>query len=278
MKGFIDFIAAFFILFLVLVSVFSGFIVGQGVYGDNSSKIYLYTPYEIDKSAFLSPPSKKHILGTDDVGRDILARLIKGTTNSFFVSFVATLISLLFGVCLGGLSGYMGGWFDFIFSRFFELFYALPIIFVLILFSPIIEGNLFVFALILGLIGWLFVARLVRAEVIKLKETPFLFYAKSNGATFFYLFKKHFFPHILPPLLPIAIFGFSGMLVAESSLSFLGLGVRPPEPSWGQMIYDGFAYLGIAPWIYVPPSVLLFLTVLSLDVLGEHFKKRYSRF
>ncbi len=278
MRKVIEFVAAFYILFLVIISIFSGILVGSGVYTDNSYRIYSYTPYEIDKSSFLSPPTKKHIMGTDDVGRDILARLIKGTSNSFFISFVATVISLLFGAFLGGLSGYLGGWFDFVFSRVFELFYSLPIMFVLILFSPIMGDNLFLFAVVLGLLGWLFIARLVRAEVKKLKDTPFLEYAKSNGANYYYLFKRHFFPYILPPLLPIAIFGFSGMLVAEASLSFLGLGVRPPEPSWGQMIYDGFTYLGIAPWIYVPPSVLLFLTVLSLDILGEHFKKIYSRF
>ncbi len=278
MKKVFEYFALFYLLFLVFVSLFSGLLVGRGVYADNSHRLFKYTPYQIDKSSFLSPPSTKHLLGTDGVGRDILARLIKGTSNSFFISFIATVVSLLLGSFLGGLSGYLGGWFDFAFSRIFELFYALPMMFILILVSPIVGANLLLFAIVLGLLGWLFVARLVRGEVLKLKNTPFLEYAEVNGANYYYLFKKHFFPYILPPLLPIAVFGFSGMLVAESSLSFLGLGVRPPEPSWGQMIYDGFTYLDIAPWIYVPPSILLFLTVLSLDIIGERFKKIYSRF
>lgn len=278
MKKAIEYLAALYIFALVIISVLSGVIVGKGVYADNSIRFYKYTPYQIDKTSFLSAPSPKHILGTDDVGRDILARLIKGTANSFFISFVATVVSLLFGAFLGGLSGYLGGWFDFVFSRVFELFYSLPMMFILILFSPIIGKNLFILAVVLGLLGWLFIARLVRAEVIKLKNTPFLEYAKANGASYRYLFRRHFFPYILPPLLPIAIFGFSGMLIAESSLSFLGLGVKPPEPSWGQMIYDGFSYLGIAPWIYIPPSILLFFTVLSLDIIGEHLKTKFSRF
>ncbi len=269
--------AVFYLLALLLIAMFSGLLVGKGVYS-KGFRLYKYTPYEIDKEAFLSPPSKKHILGTDGIGRDVFARLIKGTSNSFLVSFVATVISLIIGTMLGGISGYAGGIFDFIFNRIFEIFYSLPLIFVLILFAPLIGGNLLLLGLMLGAFGWLFIARLVRSEVIKLKKNPFLDFARSNGASFIYLFKKHFFPHILPTLLPIAIFGFSGMLVVESSLSFLGLGVRLPEPSWGQMIYDGFTYLGVAPWIYIPPSVLLFLTILSLDIMGEHFKKRFSRF
>ncbi|BBB32260.1 peptide/nickel transport system permease protein [Thermotomaculum hydrothermale] len=259
MKRVIELFAAFFLSFLVLIAVFSGYIVGSGVYEDNGNKIYKYTPYQIDKTSFLSSPNKNHWLGTDEVGRDVLARLIKGTSNSFLISFIATIVSLIFGALLGGLSGYLGGWFDFIFSRVFELFYSLPVMFILILLSPIIGENLFLLAVVLGLLGWLFIARLVRAEVIKLKNTPFLEYAKANGAGYLYLFKNHFFPYILPPLLPIAIFGFSGMLVAESSLSFLGLGVKPPEPSWGQMIYDGFAYLGVAPWYIFLPQFCCFL-------------------
>jgi len=272
------YLAFFYIVFLIFISLFSGIIAGSGVFKKSRGKLYSYSAYQIDKNAFLSPPSKKHILGTDGLGRDVFARLVKGTYNSFLVSFIATIVSLLLGCFLGGISGYLGGWADFIFSRIFELFYSIPMLFVLILLSPIIGSNIFLFALVLGLIGWLFIARLVRGEVIKLKEKQFIQFAKVNGASFQYLFKKHFFPHILPPLLPIAIFGFSGMLVAESSLSFLGMGIKPPEPSWGRMILDGFSYLGIAPWIYVPPSLLLFFTVLSLDIIGEYYKKKFSRF
>ncbi len=270
--------AFFYLLFLMLISLFSGILAGNGVFDGKKLALYPYSAYDIDKTAFLSPPSKKHILGTDGLGRDILARLIKGTYNSFLVSFIATAVSLFIGCFLGGISGYLGGWPDFIFSRIFELFYSVPMLFVLILLSPIIGNNIVLFALVLGFIGWLFTARLVRGEVIKLKENQFVEYAKANGASFFHLFKNHFFPHIFPVMLPIAIFGFSGMLIAESSLSFLGMGIKAPEPSWGKMILDGFSYLGIAPWTYIPPSLLLFFTVLSLDIIGEYYKKKFSRF
>lgn len=278
MKKISNCFAVFFILLMLFISLFSDVIVGKDVFLKRSKKIYMYSPYQIDRDAFLKPPSKKHILGTDSVGRDIFARLVKGISNSFLISFVATLISLIIGMFAGGIAGYLGGVIDFVFSRFFELFYSIPLLFMLILLSPLIGDNLFLFGIVLGFFGWLFVARLVRGEVIKLKGMPFLEFARANGAGFIHVFKRHFFPHLLPPVLPITIFGFSGMLVAESSLSFLGLGVKPPEPSLGSLISQGLNYHDVAPWIYIPPSIVLFLTVLSLDIIGEYLKKRYSRF
>ncbi len=271
-------VAIIYLAFLFALSLSSGILVGTDWYKIKQLKVYKYTPYEIDKHAFLSPPSLTHILGTDAIGRDIAARLIKGTANSFLISFVATVVSLILGLFFGGLAGYLGGVFDFVFSRVFELFYSLPILFTLILFSMLIGESLIMLGIVLGFLGWLFIARLFRSEVIKLKSSDFVRYARANGGGFLYLFRKHFFPHAFPSIMTVAIFSFSGMLVAESSLSFLGLGVKPPEPSWGEMIYEGMSFLGVAPWIYVPPSVMLFFTILSLDVLGRAIKRQISRF
>ena len=231
------------------------------------------SPFRIQSDASLKPPSWAHWLGTDILGRDILARMLLGGQVSFLIGFLATLISLLIGIPSGAVAGFAGGWKDRVFNRFVELFYAIPMLLLLILVSGTYELTSVTLAILLGVFGWIVPARYMRGEVLKLKEMNYVQYAVATGASRWHIIRTHLVPNGIGPVMVSASFNMANLILIEATLSFLGLGVRPPFPSWGRMVYEGLGFLNVAPWIYVPPMVMLFLSIFSYDILGQDLKR-----
>ena len=244
----------------------------SGSRDDSSSRPW--SPFLVNGKASLQSPSFRHWLGTDILGRDILARLIFGARVSFWIGILATIVSLLLGIPLGALSGLVGGRVDTLFNRITELFYAIPMLLLLILVSGIFEFDVWVLAILLGVFGWIIPARYMRGEVIKLKEMNYVAYARVTGASTWHIMKTHLIPNGIGPVLVSASFNMANLILVEATLSFLGLGVRPPMPSWGGMIYDGLSFLQVAPWLIYPPMIMLFLSIFSYDVIGQDLKRR----
>jgi oligopeptide transport system permease protein len=249
-----------------------------------------YRPDQVDFTAITQPPSAQHWLGTDQLGRDVLSRLIHGTRVSMAVAFVAQAIILMIGVPVGLVSGYVGGRVDLIVQRVVDVLYAFPSLLFVIIVMTFVQANLrtasgpFGGVLVqmnqatggllgvfvaLGLIFWLTVARLVRAEVLKVKTHEYIDGARSLGASDFAIVRRHVLPNILPPIIVATTLGLPSAIMIEAGLSFLGLGVAPPTPSWGLMISDAIPSLRGAPHMIVAPGIALSLTLLAFNFLGD---------
>ena len=215
------------------------------------------------------PPSWDHLLGTDDLGRDILLRCIYGGRISLLVGFVAVTISIIMGVFVGVISGYIGGVFDEIIMRFIDMLMALPTLFLILIIQVILEPDIINVMVVIGVTSWMGVARIVRAEVLSLKQREFILAARARGIKEFKILFKHLLPHSLNPVIVAAMLGMGGAILTESVLSFLGLGVQPPHASWGNMLENSLGYLRDAPWMALIPGILITLTVLSLNFLGD---------
>lgn len=222
-----------------------------------------------DQDMILMPPSMEHPLGTDQLGRDMLARLIYGSRLSLLVAVVTALIAFVIGVLFGSLAGMFEGRIDFIITRVIDIIYSLPDLLILtiigLLFSRSTTGILFA----IGLISWMDIARLVRAEILKLKNQDFILSTKAIGLTDFQVFLKHLFPNILSIILVSITFVMPRAIIAESTLSFLGLGLSPPRCSWGTLASDGWQFLNTHTNLILFPSILIMLTVLSLNIIGD---------
>ncbi len=228
-----------------------------------------YSPTAIDTSAILLPPSPNHWLGTDALGRDLLSRMLYGGRVSLWVGFVAVGIATAIGLTLGLIAGYFGRLADEIIMRGVDIMLCFPSFFLILAVIAFLEPNLLNIMIIIGLTGWMGVARLVRAETLTLKERDFVLAAKVAGAGPMRIITRHILPNALAPVLVSATLGVAGAILVESSLSFLGLGVQPPDPSWGNMLTDGKEVLGIAPWLSVFPGLAILITVLGYNLLGE---------
>lgn len=214
-------------------------------------------------------PSSEHLLGTDRAGRDVLSRLIFGARVSLAVGFGSQLLSLVFGVMFGMMAGYFGGWIDAVVSRVIEVLQAFPSLLLLIVLSVTIGPGLVTAYIALGIVGWSGVARLVRGETLKLKHSDYVEGARALGSRSPRLLLKHIFPAVLPSLIVIYSIGVGGAIIGEATLSFLGLGVQPPTPSWGQMIADGQSYLTTAWWMSVFPGLAIAIVVISFNFMGD---------
>ena len=253
----------------------------------------LITPYDYAKGNLLHAtegPSAKYLLGTDGQGRDILSRLIFGARVSLSVAFAAQIVILLVGVPSGLLAGYVGGWLDLVVMRFVDSIYALPNLLLAILIMSMLRTNISATASVAptlltyldtltgGLVGifivlvltrWLTVARLVRGQVLSVKERDFIEAARSTGVPPWRLVIGHILPHVFAPVIVAATFGMPGAIMLEAGLSFLGIGVNPPTPSWGLMISDGLANLQSHPHMLTPPALVLAMTLLAFTFLGD---------
>lgn len=222
-----------------------------------------------DQDMILQSPSIEHPLGTDQLGRDMLARLIYGSRLSLLVAVVTALIAFVIGVLFGSLAGMFEGKVDFIITRAIDIIYSLPDLLILtiigLLFSRSTTGILFA----IGLISWMDIARLVRAEILKLKNQDFILSTKAIGLSDFQIFLKHLFPNILSIILVSITFIMPRAIIAESTLSFLGLGLSPPRCSWGTLASDGWQFLNTHTNLILYPSILIMLTVLSLNIIGD---------
>ncbi len=244
------------ILSLFIIAVFAPFIAP-------------YSPTAIDVDNVLSPPSMKHPFGTDELGRDVLSRMIYGSRVSLSVGFVAVGIAVLIGVLIGAIAGYYGGRVDSILMRFVDIMLTFPTIFLILAVMVIVEQSIWTIMVVIGLTGWMDVARLVRAEFLSLKEREFVQAARAIGMGNIRIIFRHILPNALAPVFVAAVFGIAGAILTESALSFLGFGIRPPEPSWGNILTSGKDNIEVAWWLSVFPGLAIFVTTLSYNILGE---------
>ena len=234
-----------------------------------------HDPVEQDIARRLLPPtwlagsSPEHVLGTDQLGRDILARIIYGSRISLLIGLVSVALSLPIGVSVGLLAGYFGGRLDDIIMRLADVQLAFPFILLAITIAGVLGPSPRNVVLILAVGGWVVYARLTRAQVLSLREKEFVEAARSLGLGHGRILFRHVLPNILTPIIVVGTFSVAQMILLESSLSFLGLGVQPPTPSWGGMLNDGRAYITIAWWLMTFPGAAIMLTVLGINFLGD---------
>jgi peptide/nickel transport system permease protein len=215
-----------------------------------------------------------HPLGTDKLGRDVLSRTLYGGRVSLLVGVTTVAISLSLGLAIGSLSGYMGGWTDQLLMRLVDILLAFPGILLAIAFTAVLGPGLDHVIVALCLIGWTGYARLVRGEILALKEKEFVQAARALGGSPARIVRFHLLPNLLPPLLIQATFGMASAIIAEGSLSFLGLGVEPPTASWGAMLNDGRQFLLVAPHLTTYPGLAIVMTVLGLNLVGDALQDR----
>ena len=230
-----------------------------------------YGPNEINLApeSRLQPPSLKHLLGTDDLGRDVFSRMAYGARISLSVGFVAVGLSLIIGVSLGAVAGYFGGWIDNFIMRIVEIFMCFPRIFLILMLIAFLGPNILIVMAVIGLTGWTGLARLVRAEFLSLKEREYVLAAKALGAGNRRIIFRHILPNAMSPVYVSAVLGVGGAILIESSLSFLGLGVQIPTASWGNILTTGMHYIESAWWLMLFPGLAILITVLSYNLVGE---------
>lgn len=228
-----------------------------------------YNPDDIDRKYILVPPDFHHPLGTDDLGRDVLSRMIWGGRISLAVGFVAVGIATLIGIFFGAIAGYYGGWAERIIMRFIDIMLTIPTFFLILAVIAFIEPSIWNIMIVIGLTSWMGVARLVRAEFLSVKEREYVLAAKALGASDFRIISRHIMINSMAPVLVSAVLGIAGAVLVESALSFLGIGVQPPIPSWGNILTLGKDNIEIAWWLSVFPGLAILITVLGYNLLGE---------
>ena len=217
-------------------------------------------------------PSMKHWFGTDQFGRDVSARVLYGGRISLYVALSVVLLSLIIGSCYGAVSGYFGGILDHILMRFVDLFLSFPIVFLAVTCMALFGSRILLLIVVLALTGWMDIARLIRAEVHSLKQRPFILKARSTGIKTSRIIGNHLIPNVLVTLIAVAVIRMADIILIESALSFIGLGVQAPTASWGSMINDGRFVLSSAWWISLFPGLGIVLTTISLNLIGNGMK------
>jgi len=231
--------------------------------------IATHNPDLIDTGNILAAPGAGHLLGTDELGRDVFSRMLYSTRISLLVGFVAVGIATVIGVFIGAIAGYYGGWVDSVLMRFVDIMLCFPTIFLILAVIAILEPSIWNIMIIIGITGWMGVARLVRAEFLTLKERDFVLASRAVGARDLRVIFRHILPNAMSPVFVSAVLGVGGAILIESSLSFLGLGVQPPTPSWGNMLTSGKDNIEIAWWLSLFPGLAILITVLGYNLLGE---------
>jgi peptide/nickel transport system permease protein len=232
----------------------------------------LISPYGRDQQHLeniLAPPSAQHLFGTDKLGRDLFTRVLHGGRISLFVGFLAMLIAISVGVVLGALSGYFGGAADAAVMRFVDLMLSIPIFFLLLFMTLIFDRNLVLLCVLIGFTGWMYIARLVRSLFISLREKDFVEAARAIGAGRFKIIFLHILPNCMAPIIVAATLGIAQAILIETSLSYLEFGVQPPTPSWGNLLKHAVLSFRDCPWIAIIPGIMIFITVLSLNFIGD---------
>lgn len=250
------FLGASIVLFFIIVAIFAPFI---ATYDPSATNL---------KGTFL-PPSSKHFFGTDDIGRDVFSRVVYGSRVSLFVGFIAVGISLIIGVILGLASGYYGGKVDSIIMRFTDIMLSFPSFFLILAVIAFLKPSIINVMIVIGFTGWMGVARLVRAEVMSVKNREYITAAILQGLSHKRIMFKHILPNVLSPVFVTATLSIAGAILLESSLSFLGLGVQPPTPSWGNILTDGQKNIINAWWLSLFPGLAIVFTALGYNLLGE---------
>ncbi len=255
-KNLILYLGLIIVIFFIFLAIFAPFITS-------------YEPDEINMTEIFLPPSEKHLFGTDELGRDVFTRVVYGSRISLFVGIVAVGISIIIGVILGLISGYFGGIIDSIIMRFTDVMLCFPSFFLILAVIAFLNPSIINVMVIIGLTGWMGVARLVRAETMSVKTREYVIAAKLSGLNHSKILFKHIMPNVLAPVFVTATLGMAGAILTESSLSFLGLGVQPPTASWGNILTAGKDNIMFAWWLSLFPGVAILVTALGYNMLGE---------
>lgn len=228
-----------------------------------------YDPNQIDPINRLLRPSLTHLFGTDDVGRDYFTRSLYGGRISLMVGFMAMIISTFVGTIIGAISGYFGGKIDDFIMRSIDILMCIPTFFLILVINSYLGASVKNLILIIGFLGWMSIARIVRGETLSVKEREYVLYAKASGQSSFKIITKHIIPSILPTIIVSVTINIATAILLESSLSFLGVGVTQPNASWGSMLKDAQSYLMDAPYLAFFPGMFILLTVLSFNLIGD---------
>ncbi len=233
--------------------------------------IATHNPYEMNLSPNerLQPPSKEHWLGTDDLGRDLFSRLVHGARISLFVGFIAVAIALIIGITLGVLAGYYGRWVDNLIMRIVEIMMCFPRLYLILMILAFLGPSIVYVMIVIGFTGWTGLTRLVRAQFLSLREREFVVAAKALGVSDMRIAFRHILPNAFTPILVSVTLSLGGAILLESGLSFLGLGVQIPTPSWGNIISTGRFYIDSAWWLTLFPGLAILITVLSFYLVGD---------
>lgn len=234
-----------------------------------------YDPAQIDRDKLLVPPSGKHLMGTDSLGRDLFSRIVFGARISLSIGIIAVGIATLTGIILGSIAGFYGRWVDSLLMRFVDLMLCFPTFFLILAVVAILEPSIYNIMVIIGLTSWMGTARLIRAEILSLKEREFIQAARAIGASNFRIILRHLIPNAVGPVMVSAILGIAGAILIESALSFLGLGVQPPTPSWGNILIEAKSTLGIAWWLTLYPGLFILITILGFNLVAEGLRRRF---
>ena len=248
---------------LAIVAIFAPFIAPQD-------------PKEVNLEDALLAPSYEHIFGTDYLGRDVFSRMIYGSRISLSIGFIAVGISVLIGIIIGSIAGYYGGRADIVLMRFVDMMLCFPSFFLILAVIAVLEPNIINIMIVIGITSWMGVARLIRAEILSLKEREFILAARAIGASDLRIITGHLIPNAIAPVLVSAVLGVAAAVLIESSLSFLGLGVQPPTPSWGNILMEGKSSLGICWWLMLFPGLAILITVLGYNLLGEGLREHFN--
>jgi peptide/nickel transport system permease protein len=228
-----------------------------------------YDPGKTDVSLKLKPPSSQHYLGTDQLGRDVFSRMLYGSRISLSVGFVAVGISILIGILVGAMAGYKGGWVDSLLMRFVDIMLSFPSFFLILTVVAILRPNIYNVMIVIGITSWEGTARFVRAEFLSLRERDYVQAARALGVKDRRIIFRHILPNALAPVFVTASLGVASAILIEAGLSFLGFGVQPPAPSWGNILTEGRTYIFDAWWLTVFPGLAILITVLSFNLFGE---------
>jgi ABC-type dipeptide/oligopeptide/nickel transport system permease subunit len=228
------------------------------------------------KDAYLTPPGGKYLLGTDSQGRDVLSRVLYGARISLAVGLISQFVAVILGVTLGLVSGFYGRWVDALVMRLADVTLAFPTLLLLIAVAAAVEPTLLVVFLIIGAVGWAGMARLVRGQVLILRNSEYVVAARALGARDRSIILKHLLPNVRAQVIVAATLGMAGAIMAEAALSFIGLGAQPPTPSWGSMVAEGRDLLRVAPWVSFAPGVAIGIAVLGFNLLGDAIREGWD--
>jgi peptide/nickel transport system permease protein len=226
-------------------------------------------PTEQALERMLEPPGRAHLLGTDDLGRDVFARMLQGSFVSLSIGFVAVSIELAIGVLLGGLAGFYGGRVDTLIMRFTDVMLCFPTFFLILTVVALLPPSIWNVMIVIGVTSWMGTCRFVRAELMSLREQDFVRAAKALGLSDARIIFRHMVPNAIAPVLVSATIAVASAILTESALSYLGFGVQPPNASWGNILADGRVFLFDAPWLFAIPGVAILVVVLAFNLVGE---------
>ena len=235
-----------------------------------------YDPAEIRVDAKFVPPCREHLMGTDNLGRDCMSRMLYGARISLSVGFVAVGISVFVGIIVGSVAGYYGKTVDMLLMRFVDVMICFPTFFLILTVVALISPSIIAVMVVIGLTGWMRIARLVRAEFLSLKEREFVIAARALGLNDRRIIFRHILPNALAPVIVSATLGVAGAILLEAGLSFLGFGVQPPSPSWGNILTEGRTYIFDAWWLTVFPGIAILMTVLAFNLVGEGLRDAFD--